>query len=279
VEELDVLAARLGEGAWPTSGEDCLHGRDGWLFERAGAHRVSAQMRGDLLLSRKAALRWVFVLEARAAWLADRGAAYVFGVAPCKWAVMAEHLPRGVVVAPQRPIAQLQRWIAEDESFAPLVYPLEELRAAAATFDPQGRGWNAHGAFVAYRALLAQVPPAAEMRRVERADEPRTARLVSDNGVAGEGRMLVTECESAPAATCVVFGDRPAYLLLPYLAESFRRMVLVELGVLDHEMVEAERPGLVITVADEASLIDVPADIEAPRAHELAARALPGGAG
>jgi hypothetical protein len=237
-------------------------------------------MRGDLLLSRKAALRWVFVLEARAAWLGERGIPYVFGVVPSKWAVMAEHLPRGVVVAPRRPIAQLQRWIGEHESFAELVYPLDELRAeppARPPFFHHERRWNAHGAFVGYRCLLERVPPAVGLRRVQDVDAPRTARLASDNEVDGEGRMVVTQCDAAPPATCIVFGDRSAHRMLPYLAESCNRLLMVHLPTLDHELVEAEHPDLVISLAEETDLIDLPADVEAPRAWELAERKLSAG--
>ena len=127
-----------------------LVGKGGWLFERDGGRRVLAQMRGDVMLARKAALRWVFVLESRTAWLDDRGIPYVFGVAPCKTAVLAEHLPHGVVVSPRRPIGQLLRRIAEDDSFAEVVYPLDELRAEAAqrtVFSSHDSRWDANGAF------------------------------------------------------------------------------------------------------------------------------------
>ena len=150
---------------------DVLIGENGWLFERDGGRRVLAQMRGDLVLARKAALRWLFVLESRAAWLGDRGIPYVFGVAPCKSVVLAEHMPRGVVVSPRRPIAQLLHRIAEDESPAEIVYPLEELIAESpdrATFSTHDSRWNANGAFVGYRRLLAAIPP------VRRRALPRT---------------------------------------------------------------------------------------------------------
>ena len=106
---------------------------------------------------------------------------------------------------------------------------------------------------------------------------PRSASLVSDNRVDGEGRMLVTRCDAAPATTCVFFGDWSAYRMLTFLSESFRRMMFVHLHTLDHELVEAERPDVVIGLADEPGLIDVPADVEAPRAGELAERKLSAG--
>ena len=304
-----MLAAQLPEGMRRGSDDDVLPGKGDWLFERDGGRRVLAQMRGDLLLARKAALRWVFVLESRKAWLGDRGIPYVFGVAPCKSAVLAEHMPQGVVVFPRRPIAQLLHRIAEDGSFAEVVYPLDELRAETAhrvTFSTHDSRWNANGAFVGYRRLLDRIPRSLDVRRLARGDvrfdtrpaqgdlghrlappgmrssvigmpHPRAARLVSDNRVEGEGRMLVTRCDPAPPTTCLFLGDRSAYRMLTYLSESFRRMVFAHLHTLDHELVEAEQPDVVISLADESSLIDLPADVEAPRARELAARKLSAG--
>jgi hypothetical protein len=306
VQELDVLAAQLPEGVRLQPGDDVLLGEGDWLFERDAGRRVLAQMRGDLMLARKAALRWVFVLESRIAWLGERGIAYVFGVAPCKAAVLADNLPLGVVLSPRRPIVQLLHRITEDESFAEVVYPLNELVAespARTTFSTHDSRWNANGAFVGYRALMDAIPPALDVRRLEREDigfdlrpahgdlgqsekrtaligrpHPRTASLVSDNRVEGEGRMLVTQCDEAPPASCLFFGDWSAYRMLTYLSESFRRMVFAHLHTLDHELVEAERPDVVISLVDEAALIDLPADVEAPRAGEQAARKLSAGA-
>ena len=274
--EPDSPAVRL-------AGDDVLEGRDGWLFEVDNGRRVLAQMRGDLMLARKAALRWLFVLESRIAWLGDRGIPYVFGVAPCKTAVLAEHLPLGVVVSPRRPIGQLFNRIAQDGSFAQIVYPLDELRAEVEaqrpTFSRQESRWNANGAFVAYRRLLAAIPRSLQVRRLARGDiafdtgmpVSAAARVESDNGVEGEGRMVVTACDAAPPVSCLFFGGSSAYRMLPFLAESFRLVVFVHLHTLDHELVEAEHPDVVVTLADETALIDVPADVKAPRARELAA--------
>ena len=132
----------------------CCSGRATGCSSATAAGARSAQMRGDVMLARKAALRWLFVLESRVAWLGDRSIPYVFGVAPCKSAALAEHLPLGVVLSPRRPVVQLLHRIAEDESFAEIVYPLEELRAepgARPIFSTHDSRWNANGAFVGYR--------------------------------------------------------------------------------------------------------------------------------
>ena len=285
--------------------EDVLCGRGEWLFERDGGRRVLAQMRGDVILSPKAAQRWAYLVEARTAWLGERGIPYLFAVAPSKYAVLPEQLPEGVAVVPRRPVVQIGFWLEKNESAVEIVYPLEELQAESErpTFSTHDSRWNAVGAFIAYERLLDALPPEVPARRLAReavaferhaahgdlgdrlkapvqrdvltgGPHPRTARLVSDNGVEGAGRIMVTECASAPATTCVVFGDRSSYRMLPYLSESFARTVFVHLHTLDHGLVEAERPDVVIGLADESALIDLPADVEAPGAAELAAHKL-----
>jgi hypothetical protein len=100
---------------------------------------------------------------------------------------------------------------------------------------------------------------------------PQSGWLAEDNCVAGEGRRLVTRCKWVPETTCLVLGDWSAYRLLVPLADSFRRMVFAHVTTLDHELVEQERPDVVISVIEEARLTEVPVDIGAPSAAYMAA--------
>ena len=304
VQEVDLLITQVPEGMRLDSGNDVLRGQGEWLFERDGGRRLLAQMRGDLILSVKAVRRWLFVLESRLAWLRSRDCAYVFAVAPSEYVVLPEKLPDGVAVATRRPVTQLRHWLVQSESPVPIVYPLEELQAESAermVWTSHDSRWNGHGAFIGYRSVLAAIPEDIEVRRVDPEDVayawreavsdlshrvdpaykyntlvgrpfPRAARLLWDNQVEGEGRMLITQCDPAPDTTCVVLGDWSSYRMLPFLSEGFSRMVFVHLGTLDHELIEAERPDLVLDLVDEASLIDVPPDVEGPTAREVAVR-------
>ena len=112
------IAALLPEGVRLDRSDDVLAGQGGWLFERDGGRKVLAQMRGDMILAPKAALRWQFVLESRIAWLKRRDAAYVFAIAPDACAVMMDELPDAVAVSPRRPAIQLLRQLKRGESFS-----------------------------------------------------------------------------------------------------------------------------------------------------------------
>ncbi len=305
----DALAARVGlipEGvpllpSGEVPGADVLRGAGEWLFEGTTPNRAGAQMSGDLRLSERALGKWQFALEARKAWLRKAGADYLFLVAPATHAVRPEFLPETMVLSDERPVNQLlERLVAERSPVRP-IYPLKELRDAEwQTHTNHDSRWNAHGAFVAYRVMMEELAARHDVRVLERDDMgfgwreaigdlgyrvhpdvrrpmlvgrpwPQSGWLAEDNCVAGEGRRLVTRCNWVPDTTCLVLGDWSAYRLLMPLADSFRRMVFAHVTTLDHELVEQERPDVVISVIEEARLTEVPVDIGAPSAAYMAA--------
>ena len=307
--DVDVLAARVAlvpEGVpLPPSGEvpgaDVLRGAGDWLFEGATPNRASAQVSGDVRLSERALGRWQFALEARKAWLRKAGAEYVCLIAPATHAVHPEFLPPTMVLSHERPVKQLLEHLAAERSPVCPLYPLREFHESEwATHTSHDSRWNAHGAFVAYRLVMEEVAARHDVRVLDRDDMgfawrealgdlgyrvhpevrrlslvgrpwPQSGWLAEDNCVAGEGRRLVTRCSWVPDTTCVVLGDWSAYQMLVPLGDSFRRMVFAHVTTLDHELVEQERPDVVISVLDEARLTDVPVDIEAPSAAHMAA--------
>jgi hypothetical protein len=114
-------------------------------------------------------------------------------------------------------------------------------------------GGTAHG------DLGRQVEPAVEAHHVFlHVREPR-ARMVADNRVFNTGRTIEYECPDA-AGTCVMLGDSFGYRMLPYLAESFGRLVFVHRPTLDFELIEAERPDVVFSLLTERFLVRVPFD-------------------
>ena len=169
---------------------------------------------------------------------------------------------------------------------------LDVLLAAKDEFNlyaPVDTHWNGRGAFIAYKRLMAEVETrfavncltdadiAYSSQEYEgdlghKVDPPRTghctyayalnkrSRLLADNCVERTGRILVMECDAAPPTTCVICGDSYAYSMLPFLAESFGRVVFAQLATLDHELVRNERAEVVISITNERFLIDPPRD-------------------
>jgi integrase len=267
-------------------------GRKGRMFLARDSSRVLDQHAGRAGFDDGGPAAWADVIARRAAALEQHGCAYAVLIPPNAHSVYPEDLPRRISTAPRRPVHELLSHLSRHVPHVPVVYPLAELVARKRTtevFPRTETHWNEVGAFVAYRALLDALPQAVPMRRLDEDDVwyfelsgpgdlgikrrlpaksphlfayPRhpDARLVSDNMVEGTGNVIVTECPVAPRETCVVFGDSYSFGLLPFLAETFGRLVFAQAPAIDMELVERERPGLVLTVTTERFLLDVPDD-------------------
>lgn len=266
-------------------------GKDGWLFLDNDSNRVTAQHSGELLLTDAELERWRSLLEERIGWLAPRGVSFVFLVPPNPHSVYPEKLPDDVPSAARRPIHQLIEHLEATRSPARVVYPLEELvrEKGRYVYQRTATHWTGLGAFVAYERLLAEFDGVVQVRGLSRSDlvlseelttgdlgakvrptvlstfvratvEAPKARLVADNRVANKGRRLDYECAAAPAVTCLVLGDSYSYRMLPFLAESFGRLIFAFLPTLDRDLVERERPDLVLSVLNERFLIHPPHD-------------------
>lgn len=161
----------------------CLHvsphptievGKSGWLF--LGGVTARACERGTDPFTEEELGRWVEALEQRDAWCRERGADFLFVIAPNKSTVYPELLPSSFDrVGPTR-FDQLLSALRERTEVAALdLRPyLEQAKAEAGDreiYYPLGTHWNARGAVAGYRAILgwvgerypgvAPVPPSA----------------------------------------------------------------------------------------------------------------------
>jgi hypothetical protein len=71
------------------------------------------------------------------------------------------------------------------------------------------------------------------------------------------------ERELPGGPTCVVFGESFAEALLIFLRESFQRLVFVHTSMLIPEILERERPDVVLSIPIERFLVRPPDDREA----------------
>jgi hypothetical protein len=159
--------------------------------------------------------------------------------------------------------------------------------------------WTEFGAFLGYRLLADEVARSVPIRRIGDAEvsfverpfhgdlgvkvDPeeeslhpfaqieRQARLVHDNRVLVRGHRLDLECPAAPAVTCLLHGDSNSNMMLPFLAETFGRLVFGQIETLDRSLVDDVEPDVVIGIATERFLIRVPDDEGSPSLEELAA--------
>jgi alginate O-acetyltransferase complex protein AlgJ len=286
-----------------------VRGRDGWLFLANDTNDVMSQHAGTRTLSAEEMERWVAVLEERTQRLGERDVPYICLIAPDTHAVYREKLPAGFEPARERSIHRLLQRLGDGEFAARVIYPLEELvrekpkRWVYSAFDSH---WTEFGALVAYRRLMKDVSDLMPVRQLDPADItftdqkrpaellfkigverdiehlhasfPVHARLVDDNEVENQGSFAVLECDDAPPTTCVLFGDSYTHAMLPFLAESFRRLVFAHTPWLDYELIERERPDIVISLFAERFLIYVADDSYGITIEDLASKKLAEGA-
>jgi acetyltransferase AlgX (SGNH hydrolase-like protein) len=286
-----------------TASEDAkaLRGKNGRLFLDGDTNQVVRQHTGELLLSEQQLEEWQRLLENRVAWLRQMGTEYLFLVPPTAHSVYPEDMPDELPQGETRPVLQVIERLESAQSFARLIYPLEQILAAKPDpllYRPTGTHWSSSGAFIAYEAVADEIPGNVRMHRVSKGDlvmhdsvipgdlglkldpvekssAPRAVvqrprvELVSDNLIPNTGSMLTTECADAPSSTCLIFGDSFSRLLLPYLAASFRRMVFAHLPTLDYGLVLEVRPDIVMSVLNERFLVEVPHDVGAPTQRGL----------
>jgi hypothetical protein len=285
-----------------------LRGRNDRLFLDNDDNDVVLQHTGERLFSPLELRKWRLLLESRTAMLEKLGIPYFHLVPPDAHSVYPEDLPDQVRPHDTRPILQLIDELAAEQSYANLIYPLEELLAAKPRLlypktDPH---WTAIGAFIAYDRLAQEMEPVVELHRLREADvvfeeyslvgelgykvEPQQEStdvvapvttpkpyLVSDNRVINTGAILVGECPEAPPTTCMLLGDSFSNRLWIYLSASFRRFVYAYTPRLDYDFVRKYDPDVVVSVLNERFMIHLPDDLAGQTVAEAEAEKIAAG--
>jgi alginate O-acetyltransferase complex protein AlgJ len=294
--ELTGEGTGSGDAAWSVvttnnESQKVLFGQEGWLYLRRDTNDILGQHTGRVTLGPEERAGWREVLEARMRESERLGVTWSCVVAPDKESVYPEYLPEEISPVARRPIHEFLDLAAGIG--APVSYPLERLLSAKDECELYPRTdthWNYRGAYHAYRefcevALARGVAlDLLEEDDVEWIDDvtegdlgskihpdpivgptirpslrQNRARAVADNGVVNHGHV---ECFEQPGGgpSCVMFGESFALFLLPFLKETFRRLVFVHTSMFVSEILEHERPDVVLSLPLERFLIRVPND-------------------
>lgn len=277
-----------------------IQGKDDWLFLDNDSNRVIQQITGDLIFSDRRLQQWQFVLETRYLWLREKGIPYFFLIAPNKECVYPEYLPEGVHLSSARCINQLSQHL-QAHSFFKIIYPLPELAAAKAgmlVYRKQDTHWNAFGAFTAYQSLTLEIaklrqifilqPEVLRFFECQKAGDLGTklgirqettidveflqgkiATCVFNNQVRNQGNLMIFEHPDRTLPKAVFFRDSFASDLLPFLAESFSKLVVAWQPNLDYILIQQEQPDLVISQQIERYLTSIPNDSHGPTNAEI----------
>lgn len=272
-------------------------GRDGWLFLQGDSNDALGQHTGRVEFSPEDKEALAALLRARRAVVESFGSIWITAVIPDKEAAYAEFLPREVIPAARRPVHDFLEIAAAEGT--PAIYLLDDLRAAKAEGDLYMRTdthWNHRGAFVAYRAVCREISArgvdleVVDPHSIEWIEQPVQGDLGSklypeiaegvdvfprlegqvrgvlayDNRVRNHGMVLIHEQRDRDdLPTCMVFGESFAPPLVNFLKESFGRVIFIHTSMLVADLIERERPDVVLSVPTERFLISVPDDSEA----------------
>jgi len=277
----------------PNPDDKVVEGKDGFLFLGNDSNDTLGQHAGEKLLTALQVQQWHDLIEARSAWLYLQGIPYVCLIAPDPHAIYADKLPDDVTPGDTRPALQVLDRLAERESWAPVLYPLEALRKERdeMVYARTDSHWSEYGAYVAYREVMARLTESLPVRRVPPSQLHRTyehragdlglkfepavvdtdygyvdvigsrVRLVDDNRVRNHGRLVEFQADAYNALTCLVFGDSYATRMMPLFAESFQRTFWAHI-YFDYELVRELKPDVVVTVLSERGMIVVQSDTE-----------------
>lgn len=259
-------------------------GKGGMLYHRF--QRTFDQVAGAVPLAGRQLARWVAMLESRHAWCAARGIPYVMLVVPEKHVVYADMLPDGATVSHDRPVNQIAEALSP-KTRKTFVYPAQPLidgRQLEDTWLKTDVHWTGWGAYIGYRTLMEAVGQHIPIEPMPADRLVRTPRnLIGDLGVRLDPEVsedaLSYGCKGAQIAqrvfgsfnysagqveifengrpgtpSCVLFRDSNATTLLPYLAPHFSRLVTVASAEMFHEVVQSEKPDLVIVQTTERQL-------------------------
>lgn len=277
-----------------------IQGKDGWLFLDRDSNKILQQITGELTFSERRLLQWQYVLETRHLWLKEKGISYFFLVAPNKECVYPEYLPDEVRLSEARCVNQLIQHLQSNACFQ-IIYPLSELLIAKTklpVYRIQDTHWNAFGAFVAYQSLMQKIAQTIGVPILQSASlsffecskpgdlgiklnllqdttlevkfiDGKSSSCVINNQVHNRGNFLVFEHQNKSLPTAILFRDSFAIELLPFIAESFSRLIVSWQPNIDYILIQREKPDIVISEQVERYLIDIPNDSHGPTNAEL----------
>jgi hypothetical protein len=245
-------------------------------------------------------LRWQKRLEARRAWLAERGIPYLVVFAPLKSTIYPEYMP--ATFNRMGSVSRLDQLMAHLKAHSSLA--VIDLRAAILdekkrhqVFYRTDTHWNNRGAYVGYRQIITALGrwfPALEAIPISSFDafhhyseqgrdlplllgmrpyfwdryvdlkmiKPALAHEVKPAPPAGKlparGDDILYGQPDGQLPRAVMFRDSYASWLIPLLSENFSRILFSWQYTFDSEIVERERPDVVIQEMVERVLMASP---------------------
>ncbi len=281
-----------------------IEGRDGYLFHRD--HDAIEQLTGGIKFRTRQIGVWIEALRARIAWCEANASHFRLVIVPEKHVVHSDKLPRGLTIARDRPVTQLLAALGPTIGRY-ILYPIGILteRSQAAPFFKTDTHWTPHGAFLVYRHLIESLAPDITLEIMEASDITwRERAIIGDIGVRfdpergelaslpelrteyslvfqnhnfGRGAVHIYENARRDLPRCVLFRDSFANALIPFLMGSFSRIVAVSSLSCYFDLLEKEKPDVVLFLIVERFVatfglddtIQLPDDLQDLRVADL----------
>ncbi len=264
-----------------------LVGQDGYLFY--AAEQSVDYFRAVKPFTAPELERWRGDLERRRAWLAERGIRYLAVVAPNKETIYPEFMPQAL--RPVRNESRLDQLLADLRANSTvdvldLRPALREAKLGERIYHKTDTHWNDAGALIASREILAKlrvwypeidaapapgslkvrVTPGGDLARMlaleDRFPEEWIDWVPAAGSRAATSRLddnlpdvSVMTCASCSGPGIVMNHDSFNINLAPILGQHLKRLVLVEGSKLATDVIERERPAIVIQQFVERALM------------------------
>jgi alginate O-acetyltransferase complex protein AlgJ len=261
---------------------DVIHGKDGFLFHRD--HDALEQLQGRVVFRGRQIGAWNEALKRRNDWCLAHSCKMRLLIIPEKHVVYEQFLPRSIRISVRRPSMQILSGIYV-ELKDKVIYPLKELCEASnrrKAFLKTDTHWSSFGAFTAYQALIRSLQSEVRLDLLDEGDiswhesafvgdlgvrlEPEVGERIAngipptrfattyENRMFDRGAVHVFVGESAGSPRCVIFRDSFSNALIPFLMQTFSRVVAVSSLSCFYDLLEHEKPDVVIFAVIERFL-------------------------
>lgn len=270
----------------PNSKFSALVGDDGWLYIW-GIDSLEEKVTGSMLATDDDLKALGDNVSRRAAWCRANGIAYRHLIGPDKSSIYSDFLPstfpRGSLTLLDQCVGE---WSRPDREIK-FIDTVDVLRAAASdeqVYFKTDSHWNYRGALAVFNAISDSLSDdgidmagfsdkdvlITQKRRVFElgalADEPsmepfnfiRPANIRSKivfESDSARGKIQVFENEDETLPRCVLFRDSYSSFFMPFLAERCSRLTVLKARHFWYDLVEQEKPDIVLTQIAERFLL------------------------
>jgi len=256
-------------------------GEDGHIFHTINA--ICEQLFEGGCISDAGLAAWVQLFENRVAWCNERGIVYRNLVIPEHHAIYQDKVPGNPKLADDRPLLRILASVNQQVRDA-TIYPLDAMRAGRAKHEtslPNDVHITGYGAFLCYREIMRTLPQCAPESTVQ--EEELVLKNLFVAGDVGRARGLpgrkiptykppyiqvhklvkgssykpnqidVFETSNVNLPRLVLFRTSNSTHLFPFLFRNFSRVAAVATRRMFFELVESEKPDVVLAEMAERS--------------------------